>query len=143
MSAFVDTSALYAALVASENSHRDALSAFRELLAEGRTLWVTSYVLLESIALLQHRIGLAPVRDLDRHIVPLLSVEPVTRELHRAGIERLIKADRRHLSLVDCVSFEFMRGRGLSDAFTLDRHFAEAGFRLIPPYSRSASRRPS
>jgi len=136
LSAFVDTSALYATLVATEDSHRETRSAFAKLLDEGRTLWVTSYVLVESIALLQYRIGLDPVRDLDRYIVPLLTVEAVAHELHRAGMERVIREDRRHLSLVDCVSFEFMRRRGLRDAFTLDRHFAEAGYRLIPRSKR-------
>jgi len=95
LSAFVDTSALYATLVATEDSHRETRSAFAKLLDEGRTLWVTSYVLVESIALLQHRIGLDPVRDLDRYIVPLLTVEPVAHALHRAGMERLIREDRR------------------------------------------------
>jgi uncharacterized protein len=37
-------------------------------------------------------------------------------------------------SLTDCISFEVMRARGISDALTGDHHFAQAGFRvLLPP----------
>jgi uncharacterized protein len=38
-------------------------------------------------------------------------------------------------SLTDCISFEMMKDRGINDALTGDRHFAQAGFRplLTPP----------
>jgi predicted nucleic acid-binding protein len=89
-------------------------------------------VLVETAALLQHRFGLAAVRDLTEHVVPVLSLEWVSEALHRRGLERLFREDRRRLSLVDCVSFETMRAHGLRDALALDRQFAEAGFRLLP-----------
>jgi predicted nucleic acid-binding protein len=47
-------------------------------------------------------------------------------------VERLWRADRRHLTLVDCVSFEFMTRQGLSTALAVDAHFAEAGFSVVP-----------
>ena len=58
-------------------------------------LVTTSYVLVETTALLQHRIGLAAVRDLDQHVVPLLAVRWVDANLHRKGMRRLNRADRR------------------------------------------------
>ncbi|MFQ5840489.1 MAG: type II toxin-antitoxin system VapC family toxin [Candidatus Methylomirabilales bacterium] len=133
MSAFVDTSGLYTLLVSTEERHAEVLRAFRRLLERGRTLRTTSYVIVETVALLQHRIGLPPVRDFIEHLVPLLSIEWVSEALHRRGVERLVREDRRHLSLVDCVSLEFIRSRGLRDALTLDTHFAEEGCRLLPP----------
>jgi predicted nucleic acid-binding protein len=45
---------------------------------------------------------------------------------------RLAREDKRHLSLVDCTSFEFMAGRGIGEALTVDRHFRQEGFELIP-----------
>jgi len=33
---------------------------------------------------------------------------------------------------VDCISFEVMRGLGITTAFTFDRHFAEMGFEVLP-----------
>jgi predicted nucleic acid-binding protein len=43
-------------------------------------------------------------------------------------IVAVIAANRRDLSLVDAVSFDVMRRRGISRAFGFDRQFAEAGF---------------
>ena len=97
-----------------------------------RALWTTSYVLIETVALLQHRFGLPAVRDLIDEIFPLLSMEWVSSELHIRGVERLFKEDRRRLSLVDCVSFEFLRSAGIEDVLGLDPHFEAAGFRLLP-----------
>lgn len=133
MSVFLDTSGVYALLVRSEDRHADVLRAFRKILEGGHSLWTTSYVLVETVALLQHRLGLDPVRDFTESVVPVLSVAWVTEPLHRRGTERLLRADRRRLSLVDCVSIEFMRSEGLGEALALDAHFAEAGFRLVPP----------
>ena len=133
MSVFVDTSGLYALLVRTEDKHAEVLRVFREALEEGRTLWTTSYVIVETVALLQHRLGLAPVRDFVEHLVPVMSVEWVSEALHRKATERLLREDRRRLSLVDCVSLEFMRAQGLRDVLALDPHFTEAGCRLLPP----------
>lgn len=132
MSAFVDTSGLYALLVASEETHTEAVRSLRRLLEGSRTLWTTSYVLVETVALLEHRIGLAVVRDFEDNIVPLLSVVWVSQDLHGKGLARLLREDRRSLSLVDCVSLEFIRSLGLRDVLGLDHHFEEAGCRLLP-----------
>lgn len=120
-------------MVRTEEGHAQTLRTFRNLLEAGRTLWTTSYVLVETVALLQHRFGLAPVRDLVEHVTPVLSTVWVTEPLHRKGMERLLREDRRRLSLVDCVSLEFMRSEGLREALALDVNFAQAGYRLLPP----------
>lgn len=133
MSLFLDTSGLYALLVRTEEGHAEVVGAFRKALEDGRALLTTSYVIVETIALLQHRLGLAPVRDFTEDVVPVLSIEWVAETLHRKGVERLLREDRRRLSLVDCVSLEFIRARGLRDVLALDAHFAEAGCRLFPP----------
>lgn len=119
-----------------EERHGEVLRAFRSLLETGRPLWTTSYVIVETAALLQHRVGLAAVRDLTESITPVVSVEWVSADLHRKGLERLFREDRRGLSLVDCVSLEFMRVQGLREALALDPDFAEAGHKLLPPARR-------
>ena len=131
MSVFADTSGLYALLVGSDDGHGDVVHAFRDVVSQQRTLWTTSYVVVETVALLQHRVGLESVRDFDDHVFPLLSVEWVSDELHRRGMRRLSRENRRRLSLVDCVSLEFMRQQAIEDVLGLDRHFEEAGFALL------------
>jgi len=71
----MDTSGLYALMVRTEERHADELRVFRKLLEEDRPLRTTSYVTVETVALLQHRVGLGPVRDFIEHLSPVLSVE--------------------------------------------------------------------
>ena len=131
MSVFADTSGLYALLVGSEDGHDSVVRAFRGVVSQRRPLRTTSYVAVETVALLQHRVGLEAVRDFDDHVFPLLSVEWVSDALHRRGMRRLSRENRRRLSLVDCVSLEFMRQHAIEDVLGLDRHFEQAGFSLL------------
>jgi len=132
VSLFVDTSALYALLVRSEADHRAVTDAFRAAAEKGRRLLTTNYILLETAALLQNRIGLDPVRDLVGRVSPLLDVIWVSSELHRRAVERLFRSNRRHLSLVDAASFTVMETEGLTVALALDADFENEGFQLIP-----------
>jgi predicted nucleic acid-binding protein len=132
VSVFADTSALYALLVRSEPRHSAASAAFTALLQANRPIWTTSFVVVETVALLQHRIGLLAARDFDEALLPTIKVFWVDEDLYRRGTERLWREDRRQLSLVDCVSFEFMKAKDLDTAFAIDPHFAEAGFDLVP-----------
>ena len=79
---------------------------------------------------------MAATRDLAEHVLPLLSVEWVSEALHRKGIGRLFREDRRDLSLVDRVSFEFMCAQGLRETLALDEDFVSAGYRLLPTSGR-------
>ena len=132
MTVFADTSALYALLVRTEEGHAEVAAAFSRFLRGRRALVTSNYVILETAALLQRRIGLPAVRDFEERIAPLLTLRWITEPLHRRAMDRLIRADRRGVSLVDCTSFEVMEGEGITEAFALDRDFAAAGFRLVP-----------
>ena len=54
----------------------------------------------------------------------------VDAALHQAGVQRCLAANRRNLSLTDCVSLEWMQPRQIVEAIAQDVHFAEAGIRL-------------
>ena len=132
MSVFVDTSAFYALLVRTDDAHKAVRAAFGGLLADKRPLWTTSFVIVETMALLQHRIGLAAARDFDEEVLPVVQVRWVDDDLYRLGTDRLWREDRRQVSLVDSVSFEFMRLQKLGTALAVDPHFADAGFDVLP-----------
>jgi uncharacterized protein len=129
---FVDTSAFYALLDADDAYHEKAASAWQEIMASDEDAITTNYVLVETFALVQSRMGMEAVRGFQDEIVPVLRIEFVTPEMHRLGIAALLGASKRSLSLVDCVSFEVMRERGLRSAFTFDAHFREYGFITVP-----------
>ena len=132
MSAFVDTSAFYALLVSTDDAHHPVRVAVERLLDQRRPLWTTSFVIVETMALLQHRVGVAAARDFDEDVLPTVHIQWVDERLYRRGADRLRREDRRRLSLVDCVSFECMLEQGLTTALTVDEHFAEAGFTVVP-----------
>jgi uncharacterized protein len=132
MTTFVDTSALYAILDADDEKHVQAAGAWRQLIQGQETLVTHSYVLVETFALVQHRLGMAAVRALQVAIAPLLAVHYVEAELYAAALAALLTAGRRELSLTDCVSFSLMRSLGLRQAYTLDRHYVEQGFDVVP-----------
>jgi len=136
MSVFVDTSALFAILDADDENHEAAGQTWADLVSQGADLTCTNYVLLEGFALVQHRLGPDAIRTLQEDIIPMLRVEWVTKAHHASAVAALLIAASRHLSLVNCVSFEIMRHLGIREVFAFDRHFADQGFTLLPPNSK-------
>ena len=132
MRIFVDTSAIYAVLDRDDAYHPMAKETWTRVLHMDNTLVTSNYVLVESFALLQNRLGMDAVRGFREDVLPLINVEFVTAEVHGSGVSALLSASRRNLSFVDCVSFEIMRVSGIKNAFTFDSHFSEQGFSVIP-----------
>lgn len=132
MSLFVDTSALLAIIDADQERHSEVARVWYELLDRERVLFTSNYVLVETFALVQRRLGLDATRELASVVVPLLQPLWVEEAIHSAAVASLVAAGRRQLSLVDCASFELMRRNGLTEALALDRDFAEQGFNLLP-----------
>lgn len=129
---FVDTSAFYALLDGDDTEHSRALKLWeREPPGEGG-LVTTNYVVLESMALLQSRLGMPAVRIFRDAILPLVRIEWIDEVAHAQAVSAFIAAARRGLSLVDLTSFETMRRLGIRSAFTFDRHFRQYGFETLP-----------
>jgi predicted nucleic acid-binding protein len=128
MIVFADTSALFALLVSDDLMHIRAKINFDYFAENTVQLLSSSYVLVETVALLQNRIGLTAVNDFNSRILPLLSVVWVDVEWHHRAMQRLLGQNKRDLSLVDCLSFEIMEVQGITEAYTFDKHFEEFGF---------------
>ncbi|NJD56265.1 MAG: type II toxin-antitoxin system VapC family toxin [Nitrospirae bacterium] len=131
MSIFIDTSAFYALLDRDDTNNQKATKVWTRLLGAERALVTSNYVLVEAFALIQNRLGLEAVRGFQEDILPLITIEFITPEMHRSGIAALLSASRRSLSLVDCVSFELMRSSGIKTVFAFDTHFKEQGFVVL------------
>jgi predicted nucleic acid-binding protein len=132
VSLFVDTSALYAAMDRDDEFHGRAGAHWRECLAGSEVLVTSNYILVETLALVQSRLGMEALRLLASDVVPALEIEWVSVDDHRAALEAVLAANRRSLSFVDCASFQVMRRLGLRSAFTFDAHFVEQGFQVTP-----------
>lgn len=125
---FADTSGLFALLSTTDDNHARAKRAFGNLRARQALLVSTSYVLVETYALVGRRLGLDAVRSFRADFAPLVDVVWVDETLHNAGLDLLLDRRRRLLSLVDAVSFIVMRQRSVAEAFALDPHFEQEGF---------------
>jgi predicted nucleic acid-binding protein len=132
---FADTSGLYAALDADDHHHEEAATILGllvdQIVREEVAVVTHGSVVVEVVALVQHRIGMAAVRAVVDDILPMLEIEWVDGPLHEQAVTGLLAADRRGVSLVDWTSFVVMRRRSIDTAFAFDDDFVRQGFALI------------
>lgn len=125
---FADTSGLVALLSTTDDNHARAKRAFGNLRARQALLVSTSYVLVETYALVGRRLGLDAGRSFRADFAPLIDVVWVDETLHNAGVDLLLDRRKRLISLVDAVSFMVMRQRSVAEAFAIDPHFEQERF---------------
>ncbi|MEA3230852.1 MAG: PIN domain-containing protein [Thermodesulfobacteriota bacterium] len=130
MNIFVDTSGLFALLVSNDYMHIRAKENFAYFARQRLQLVTSAFVLVETIALLQRRIGLAAVHDFYAKIFPLIEIIWVDDKWHTRALQRLYALNNRDVSFVDCLSFEIMDSLEIECAFAFDRHFEENGFTI-------------
>ena len=131
MEVFADTSALFALLDADDEFHRPAAEVWVSFLESDQTLVTSNYVLVETFALVNRRLGRPATRTLQADLVPVLETIWVDEPVHHRAASALLMAPGRSLSLVDCVSFELMRARGIDAAFAFDNDFPDQGFEMV------------
>jgi predicted nucleic acid-binding protein len=127
---FLDTSAIYAWADVADPNHHTAIRRLRALLEHDELLLTHNYVLVESLALLQARLGVAAAVKLAQDASAFV-IEWVDDDLHAAAVRELAKSRKRHVSLVDHISFLVMQRQKVSLAFAFDPDFQSAGFHLF------------
>ncbi len=140
MTVFADTSALFALLASNDTMHVRARLNFEHFVQNNARLLTSSYVLLETLTLLQRRVSLKAVWDFSQKIIPVLDVVWVDEGWHSRAMQRLHVERNRKISLTDCLSFEIMEAREITTAFTFDRHFPERGFAIAAFHDLDANR---
>lgn len=125
---FVDTSAIYALADSADPKHVEARRLLSTLVEKAEILVTHNYVLVESIALIQNRLGVN-VALKTAMSADAFEVEWVDRSLHEEAVRDLARSRKRGISFVDQISFLLMRGRYIETAFAFDRDFVRAGFR--------------
>lgn len=128
MSVFGDTSAIYAGIATDDAVHGSAVDEWTRLLDLEDDLVTDSLIEAEVVAPLQRRIGVQAVAALSDVLLPGMRVVEIDRDRRRAD---LTGRGAREVSLVDQVFFDLMRRMGITQVFTFDRQFADAGFDLI------------
>lgn len=127
---FLDTSAVLALADSTDDHHAEAVASLESLISEGQTLLTHNYILVESGALLQNRLGLESAlafqSDAERFTIHWVSAAD-----HAAAISLLANRNRRGLSLVDCMSFLVMKQHSVRRALAFDADFEREGFEIV------------
>ena len=134
---FLDTSGLIGLTNTADLLHEVASALWSEIYVRGNRLFTTSLVLIEygdGMSKAGRRATALSLRAslLDAELVQVVQVAPATEV---AAWRRFERYHDKEWGVTDCVSFEVMDGLGVREAFTADRHFAQAGFHalLSPP----------
>jgi predicted nucleic acid-binding protein len=126
---FVDTSGFYALLDSTDPANAETAALFQRAAGENWHLHTTNYVVLETTALIQSRLGWTAVEQWINRVLVHCNVTWIDQNLHQRGEARWAHARERRLSLTDCVSFEFMRKEQIKTAIAHDEHFDRNGFK--------------
>jgi predicted nucleic acid-binding protein len=126
---FLDTSAVYAMADQGDPNHAPALEKFNEVLATGEVLCLHNYILVESAALLQARLGLQVALQFLKEAA-VFRIEWVDHGLHEKAVRELKRIGMRGVSFVDCLSFAVMREKQIKRALAFDPDFTAQGFVL-------------
>ena len=127
----MDTSAFYALMDRSDTNHEQAAGLWVALLEKNLHLCTGNYVIVETLALLQSRLGFEAGNLWYRDVLSLAEILWIDGSMHNLAYELWLSLGRRRLSFVDCVSFAVMRHYKIEKVFGFDRHFVEQGFENI------------
>jgi predicted nucleic acid-binding protein len=130
---FLDTNGWLALLNASDALHVSAAETWKRVGQSQSRIVLTDWVIAETgnglaRAKATSHFGQAVQRVLES---PRTDVVFVDRVLLERAIQMYHQHSDKSWGLVDCASFLVMRDRGLTDAFTCDRHFEQAGFHRL------------
>lgn len=127
---FLDTGAIYALADANDRDHAAVRAVYHD---QERTFILHDLILVEAFSLLTKRLHKqAALRTVSAfRMSPRVEKVPLTPDLLDAGWERCRRFADKEWDWIDCLSFELMEWRRISEALSLDRHFAQAGFTLL------------
>jgi predicted nucleic acid-binding protein len=132
---FVDTGPFVARSVRQDGHHVRSRRVWTQLEADRIRCFTSNFVLDEAFTLLGRRSSYSFAAERARALLEsaVLTILRPDAEDEAAAVGLFAKFADQRVSFTDCISFVLMRRHRLSRAFTFDRHFADAGFELIPP----------
>jgi predicted nucleic acid-binding protein len=132
-SVFVDTSAWIALINKSDVFHLKAKTVRDILVKDARQCLVTDFVVVE----IANSLSRIPWRS---SAIQLINSIYASKNINVLEIDKNIYVEAWKLysermdkewSLTDCTSFVVMNRNGIAEAFTNDRHFEQAGFKIL------------
>jgi hypothetical protein len=101
--------------------------------AAGRPLITTTWVLTEvgdAFCAVENRGLFLELLEM-LQAMPDAKIIPASEELFERGVELFRQRADKDWPLTDCISFVAMKDEGITEALTGDKHFEQAGFRIL------------
>lgn len=130
MAIFIDTGAFLARYIVKDQHHKDALLRWKKLQSAKNKCFTSNFVLDEMITLLGRWVNedfalekayLIYSSDAFTILRPEEADEMLALEYYK-------KFQDKKIGFTDCVSFALMKKHKISNVFSFDRHFSDAGF---------------
>lgn len=132
---FLDTNGWIALLNSSDSLHPAAEAIWQDLLSRSYTVVLTDWILAETgngLARTKARTQFPSAVEVLRSSRRARLLD-VSDELARRALQLYASRPDKTWGLVDCASFVVMNDLGISEAFTTDGHFEQAGLRCLLP----------
>jgi hypothetical protein len=126
----VDTAAWIAILNSKDALHQQAKQIRTKLRQQNTYLVTTEFVFLEvadAFCASSTRKQASSFID-GLRFLPILQIVPMSQTLYNEGWTLYKQRPDKNWSLTDCISFVVMSQEGITQAFTSDHHFEQAGF---------------
>lgn len=131
---YIDTGAFLARYIHRDQYHQQATKFWHHLGDAKESCFTSNFVLDEIFTLLARRAGysFAAQKALTIYSSEVLTILRPDEKDEKEAIELFEKFADQNVSFTDCISFILMRKRKLKRAFSFDKHFELAGFKLYP-----------
>ena len=131
---FVDTAAWVAGADAADAAGSAVRTARDQWLSDGGVLTTTDYVIDETLTTIRFRLGLDAAEQWWLKIdgSARLRIESIDEARRERALSLFFRYRDKRFSFTDCCSFVLMRELQIRRALTLDHHFRQAGFEVVP-----------
>lgn len=133
---FLDTSYIIALEIKNEDSHHQVLQNWRSLATSTSRpfLVTTTYIFDEVVTFFNSRNLHEKAVEIGNRLLesPDIELIEIEQNLFNQGWQYFQKYQDKSYSFTDCLSFIVMENRNIFTALTLDNHFLQAGFQILP-----------
>lgn len=131
---FLDTGYLIALEASDDQHHEQALEHWQVFKKRIPLLITTSYVFDETTTFFNSRDKHAKAVEIGERLLQSATVEfiHIGKELFESGWQIFKQYSDKRYSLTDCISFVVMERESIRDVLSFDKHFEQAGFRMLP-----------
>jgi len=131
---FLDTSYILALEIVNEDAHQKVLQSWLTLAQSKPYVFTTTYIFDETVTFFNSRNLHSKAIEVGERLLksPDIELIQIDNNLFRLGWQYFKKYKDKSYSLTDCLSFVVMEQQEIATALTLDRHFIQAGFQVLP-----------